>query len=765
MKNTTVEINISKIKIDNRHRKEMGDIEGLAQSVEELGLLQPIGITPDNRLIFGERRLRAYRDVLGRQTVPARIIEVKSVLLGQIAEDTMRKNYTVSERLAIVDALRSFGHGGDRRSKEAREDEKLTVDEAAKKVGFSKDGYFRAKKVAENGVAELVDAMDQERLSVSTAATLAEAAPEEQTECLTKGLDEERLTARGIQRALRRIRIDQTENGQSDLSKAGSRTRRGNVEIWCGDCLALMEQRIEPDSVDVVVTSPPYNIGVPYSAYNDDRPKSEYLDWLAKVFQSIKRVLKEDGSFFLNVGSTRKKPWLSKQVAEVAGRYFTLQNEIVWIKSMTLDGRSHGHFTPVGGSRFLNRNWESIFHFTKTGEVKLDRLAVGVPYQDVNNLYRNNANGNLRCGGDVWFLPHKTTQSRRDKSCHPCVFPVELPERCIRLHGIKKNMIVLDPFCGTGSSMVAAARLGAKGVGIDLDPAYCRAAERRLKVGETTAFPKQNRLTSKAKSIRPNSIVQGDCRDLIPCLPDGSINFVPTSPPYAEQRSKHYPSIPEAEYPQFTVEWMAALWDKLADDGSVMIVIDPHVKNGVQSDYVLRTQTALRDFGWKQHRTQKWLKRDRGPLGHKFWPRHCYEEMFWFSKSSKPFCNPKNGGKQTEHLTMNNYHQSNWTNGGKPGKKGIARVRDVWDVPVGGNENGVDHPARFPVKLPQKLIPTFCPKGGTVLDPFAGSGSSLVAAKNLSRTYYGFDLVADYCKIARKRLSAVGRPSAERNAG
>lgn len=90
-----------------------------------------------------------------------------------------------------------------------------------------------------------------------------------------------------------------------------------------------------------------------------------------------------------------------------------------------------------------------------------------------------------------------------------------------------------------------------------------------------------------------NTVIQGNCLDMIPLLPNGSINLCLCSPPYADQRKGKYPGVPEEEYPQFTVDWMGKLWDKLTDDGSVLIVIDPHVKNGVMADYVLRTQFAL----------------------------------------------------------------------------------------------------------------------------------------------------------------------------
>jgi len=702
MKNTIVEVNISKIEIDNRHRKEMGDIEGLAQSIEELGLLQPIGITPDNRLIFGERRLRAYRDILGRQTIPARIIEVKSVLLGQIAEDTMRKDYTVSERLAIVDALRSFGHGGDRRSKQARncELEKLTVHEAAKKVGFSKDGYFRAKKVAENGVPELVDAVDEGRLSVSAAATLTEATPEEQTECLTKRLDEKRWTTCGVQRALKRLRS--AKDREVALAKSVEKpSSKDSIRIYhCPFQELEKKARLEPESVNLVCTDIPYGKG--------------FLPQLVALAEVTDRVLVKGGLLVTYCG----QHWLP-EVLDSLSEKLTYRWEIAsyW----------EGVANVIHRLGIANK-WKPILVLSKGGWTKRGRLV---------DLVRTNT---------------------QEKQWHPWQQPLEQVETLVKFFS-QPGDVVCDPCIGGGTTAVACHNLGRRFVGCDMDKAAVINSQERLSLAKKTIS------INKPKSIRPNTIVQGDCRDLIPRLPDGSINFVPTSPPYAEQRCEHYPSIHEADYAQFTVEWMSLLWDKLADDGSVLLVIDPHVKNGVQSDYVLRTQLALRAFGWVQHQTQIWHKRDRGPMGHKHWPRHCYEEILWFSKSSKPFCKPKVGGKLSDRLSINGYRYSDWTNGGKPDKKGIARTSDVWDVPVGGNENGVDHPAKFPVALPEKLIRTFCPKNGTILDPFAGSGSSLLAAKNLSRTYYGFDTVADYCKMARKRLAAVRRPSSARNAG
>lgn len=478
-----IEVKISDIRICDRFRKDMGDLAGLAQSISESELLQPIGITPDHELVFGERRLRAYRDILGRDTIPARIVDVPSVLLGQIDENALRKEFTLTEQIAIVDSLGPFQHGGDRRSDQARNSDlgSLTLADACKLVGLSEDTYRRAKFVTEHGVPELATAMDDKDLSVHAAETLAQAPANTQKFCLSKGFNEQKPTAKAIKRIIRQAELDQQQTlaATTPISLPND-VSSSDIQIWCGDCLSLMQDRVSPDSVEVVVASPPYNVGVQYATYDDNRPEAEYLAWLDVVFAAIKLVLKDEGSLFLNVGGTRRQPWTAMRVAEVASRHFVLQNEIIWVKSITVYDRSHGHFTPLNGDRFLNQNWEHIFHFTKTGEVTLDRLGVGVPYQDKGNLRRNQAEQDRRCGGDVWFIPHETTRDRSNKDFHPCVFPVELPERCIRLHGVKDGMIVLDPFNGVGSTTLAAARLGVMGIGIDLSPAYCKAAESRL---------------------------------------------------------------------------------------------------------------------------------------------------------------------------------------------------------------------------------------------------------------------------------------------
>jgi len=271
----------------------------------------------------------------------------------------------------------------------------------------------------------------------------------------------------------------------------GAELRIGRQRILTGDCAEALAS-LAPASVDLVVTSPPYNIGVAYRTYRDDRPREQYLGWFAAIGASIARVLKPEGSFFLNVGSTSADPWIALDVAQTLRARFRLQNHIQWVKSVSIGEDSVGHFKPISSRRFLNHNHEAIFHFTRTGAVPIDRLAIGVPFKDKSNIARWGHARDRRCAGNVWFIPYRTVQSRAEKFDHPAGFPVELAERCIRLHGVK-DALVLDPFLGAGSTLVAAARLGCHGIGIEIDPHYARTAAERLRIDSSAETERRRR--------------------------------------------------------------------------------------------------------------------------------------------------------------------------------------------------------------------------------------------------------------------------------
>src|SRR5262245_5969358 len=288
------------------------------------------------------------------------------------------------------------------------------------------------------------------------------------------------------------------------------------------DCIAGMS-RLADESVDLVVTSPPYNLGISYGKYSDRQDRRSYLDWCGEWAIQIRRVLKSNGSVFLNVGAAPSNPMLPHEIVMTLREFFVLQNTIHLIKSIAIQDRcsrhpvgdarrsyrsdarnashppscssgaagreaataicSFGHFKPINSPRFLNDCHEYVFHFTKSGRVELNRLALGVPYQDKSNVARwSHARGNyLRCRGNTWFVPYETIQSREKERPHPATVPVQLAEWCIKLHGALLVRTMLDPFLGIGNSAIAAQRCGVdRFFGFEIDEAYLAEAKRRI---------------------------------------------------------------------------------------------------------------------------------------------------------------------------------------------------------------------------------------------------------------------------------------------
>jgi ParB-like nuclease domain len=213
-----VEVPCDAIRIGERHRKDLGDLETLAASIATEGLLQPIGITEENLLVFGERRLRACHDVLHRKSIPARVVRV-------------RKDFAASERVAIGKALEA--ELGDRQGQ--RTDIELqrncgpvpgrtldavhqsgtelgenvpevpsgarTAEIAASRAGFgNRKTYEQAKKVVEKAVDEVIAQMDSGHLSIHAASVIAEQPPDQQREIAQLPEDEKKAAVRKLRR-------------------------------------------------------------------------------------------------------------------------------------------------------------------------------------------------------------------------------------------------------------------------------------------------------------------------------------------------------------------------------------------------------------------------------------------------------------------------------------------------------------------------------------------------------------------------------------
>ena len=257
--------------------------------------------------------------------------------------------------------------------------------------------------------------------------------------------------------------------------------------LYLLDCLEGMKE-LEDGSIDAIVTSPPYNLNIKYGKYDDDKPRQEYLDWLVEIFREGKRVLKDDGHLFVNMGYSNIDPWVGMEVGLALRQDWILQNHINWVKSIHVNNKTSGHFKPINSKRFVCPTWEHLFHFTKDGNTDIDLEWSGVPYDEAYN----NAERNKKRSGRDWRPTtncwHITYQSKATKDItaeiagedkHPAIFPRQLVEKCLKVSGLKQG-VVFDPFMDTGTTAVVAKEYDLEYIGCEIDKAYIETANNRL---------------------------------------------------------------------------------------------------------------------------------------------------------------------------------------------------------------------------------------------------------------------------------------------
>jgi site-specific DNA-methyltransferase (adenine-specific) len=254
--------------------------------------------------------------------------------------------------------------------------------------------------------------------------------------------------------------------------------RAPELKVWTENLLAGAHS--VPDcSVDMIFTSPPY------------KRKDGYSLGLMEVLGEVAgRVLRPGGRFFMNFGQLREgfaRPFgptdLITQV-EILKRVDKLES---WLKGPG-EVLSRGHSSTITmKSPTMTYCWEPIFTFFKPPELALNRLSIGCKYADKSNLRRGTRgkHGDLKCAGDTWWIPYKTTGATKKKATstmgNAYSFPVELPLRAIKVSNLARGCTVFDPFMGSGTVAVAAARLGMHAWGIELDAEKAPVIEQRWK--------------------------------------------------------------------------------------------------------------------------------------------------------------------------------------------------------------------------------------------------------------------------------------------
>lgn len=261
-------------------------------------------------------------------------------------------------------------------------------------------------------------------------------------------------------------------------------------------------------------------------------------------------------------------------------------------------------------------------------------------------------------------------------------------------------------------------------------------------------------------------IEQGDCAEVLQRYPDDFFDLIVTSPPYADRRRHTYGGIKPEQY----VDWFLVRSEQflrvLRQSGSFVLNIKENAENGERQTYVLELILALRKQGWLWTEEYIWHKKNCYPGK---WPnrfRDAWERCLHFTKSRKFKMNQEAvmvpmgewAGQRLKSLGKNDVVRFDSQVGSGFGKNIANWIERTMAYPTNvlhlatecGNKN---HSAAFPKALPAWFIKLFSDPGDWVLDPFVGSGTTLVAAKELGRNAVGIDILQEYCEMTQAAVS------------
>lgn len=262
-----------------------------------------------------------------------------------------------------------------------------------------------------------------------------------------------------------------------------------------------------------------------------------------------------------------------------------------------------------------------------------------------------------------------------------------------------------------------------------------------------------------------NKIFLGDCGDVLSGFPENSVDLIFTSPPYADQRKKTYGGVSPDEYVDWFLPKAEQFLRVLKPTGTFILNIKERVVAGERHTYVIELILRMRQQGWFWTEEFIWHKKNSYPGK---WPnrfRDNWERLIQFNKSkafsmyqesvmvpvgawAKDRLSKLSETDQTrdESRVGSGFGKniSNWV-----GRDMVYPTNVVYLATECSNRN---HSAAFPVELPKWFMRLFTQPGDLVLDPFVGSGTTVLAALQLGRSYIGIDISPDYVEIARARV-------------
>ena len=241
----------------------------------------------------------------------------------------------------------------------------------------------------------------------------------------------------------------------------------GTVCIFNDDILKI--DSIKSNSIDLIVTSPPYNVDIKYETYNDRIPYDKYLEfsenWLAKCYS----LTKDDGRLCLNIPLDKNKGGQQSVCADLT----TIAKKVGWKYHATIIWNEQNISRRTAWGSWLSASAPFVIAPVEVILVLYKKRWKKTSGSRKSSILRDEF---LEWTNAVWNFSGES----KNKVGHPSPFPVELPKRCIKLFSFVGD-VVLDPFLGSGTTLIACLETAREGIGIEIDENYCKLAVKRLK--------------------------------------------------------------------------------------------------------------------------------------------------------------------------------------------------------------------------------------------------------------------------------------------
>jgi len=253
----------------------------------------------------------------------------------------------------------------------------------------------------------------------------------------------------------------------------------------------------------------------------------------------------------------------------------------------------------------------------------------------------------------------------------------------------------------------------------------------------------------------------GDSFQLTKTLGSETIDAIVTSPPYGDARGDDYPCAPPNEYADWIAPLLGELRRVLTPTGSFMLNLGRIFRGGIEHPYLEETLAAAASVGWLRIDTLIWHKVNANPSGHP-WLTNAHEFVYWFAKTPDAY-RGFDADTRTEYADGS---EARFGRNGHYAAKGArrehtrtphpdgAKPTSVFQAAVGQNR-GITHGAPMALPLARQLVCLSTPRGGIVLDPFCGSGTTAVACRERGRRCVGFEILSDHAEECAERMGQL----------